>query len=357
MPVDHSGVVVTGIGARASAGDCAAQAAASVRAGFSVLREIPWAEGPDGPIVAGFTDPDLQDRPWAEKAVDLLAQPLAEALFTAGLDDVDAVASVCRAGRGRVLLATPYGDRPGGDPAAIREALQSLGLMLFGEGAPGMHPVPADRAAGAIAIAQAAALLQRGDAEFCIVLGVDSFLESDVLQALLSGGQLKTGGAPSGLVPGEAGAALVLETAGSARRRKVEVLARIAAVALERDAPWTADAPASGAGLERAIEKAGAAVGGLKGVTRIVSDLNGERWRFLEWALAESRVASGLGAEWQIWHPADCLGDVGAAFVPMATALAARAFARGYAGGQILVVASSEKGERAAMVVAPPGEA
>jgi 3-oxoacyl-[acyl-carrier-protein] synthase-1 len=257
-----------------------------------------------------------------------------------------------------VFLAMPYVDRPGVDSVRARDAATVLGLELFGEGAPELQAVPNDRAAGAVAIAQAADLLQRGDADLCVVLGVDSLLEGGVLQALSDSGQLKTAEAPSGLVPGEAGAALVLETASAARRRKIPVLARIAAVALEREASYGPDAPASGAGLERAIQQAGAAAGGLGGVKRVLSDLNGERWRFLEWALAESRIVADLGADWQLWHPADCLGDVGAAFVPLATALAVRSFARGYAGGgQVLVLASAERGERTAMVIGPPGGA
>jgi 3-oxoacyl-[acyl-carrier-protein] synthase-1 len=355
MSADRSGVVVTGIGARAAAGDHAVQIAASVRAGVSVLREWP---GPSGPVVAGFTDPDLQDRTWAEKAPDLLLQPLAEALFSAGINDFTEVSDHCRAGRARVFLAMPYADRPGVDFVRARDAATVLGLELFGEGAPELQAVPNDRAAGAVAIAQAADLLQRGDADLCVVLGVDSLLEGGVLQALSDSGQLKTAEAPSGLVPGEAAAALVLETASAARRRKIPVLARIAAVALEREASYGPDAPASGAGLERAIQQAGAAAGGLGGVKRVLSDLNGERWRFLEWALAESRIVADLGADWQLWHPADCLGDVGAAFVPLATALAVRSFARGYAGGgQVLVLASAERGERTAMVIGPPGGA
>jgi len=50
--------------------------------------------------------------------------------------------------------------------------------------------------------------------------------------------------------------------------------------------------------------------------------------------------------------PALCFGDVGAAFPALAIALAARAFERGYAKGEVaLVCASGDAGERGGVVV------
>jgi 3-oxoacyl-[acyl-carrier-protein] synthase-1 len=355
MPPERSGVVLTGIGMRAALGGHAVQVAASVRAGLSRLREWSDYETRDGPLVTAFTDPNLGDRAWPEKALELLQQPLAEALAGAQLADFTEVCRPNGSGRARAYVATPYADRPGTGEEAFKELGQTLGEDLFGEGVSvPLELVAMDHAAGAVATARACEALQRGEADWCIVSGVDSFLEGGMLDALLAADRLKTRSVPSGLIPGEGGAVLVLETATSARRRKAPVLAHIDAVALEREeARWSPEAPVSGRALVRAIERATDAAGGPAAFTRVIADLNGERWRFLEWALAESRLSDHLPRGWRLWHPADAMGDVGAAFCPVAAGLAVRAFARRYAGGgKVLVVASSERGERAALALA-----
>src|SRR5207247_7451298 len=84
----------------------------------------------------------------------------------------------------------------------------------------------------------------------------------------------------------------------------------------------------------------------------VLVDLSGERWRFLEWALAETRFSMRLPAGWRLWHPADCIGDVGAATGLVHVALAVRAFARDYAGGgSVLVDNSPERCERFAACI------
>ena len=86
----------------------------------------------------------------------------------------------------------------------------------------------------------------------------------------------------------------------------------------------------------------------------IINDLNGERWRFLEWGMADARALSGLPPNRRLWHPADCFGDIGAATGAAHLCLATRAFRRGYAVGQaILVCNTSDGGERAATLVFP----
>src|SRR5262249_36942600 len=91
-------------------------------------------------------------------------------------------------------------------------------------------------------------------------------------------------------------------------------------------------------------------------IHRVITDMSGERWRALEWALVETRCLNVLATGWQHWHPADCFGDIGAASSVAHAALAARAFERGYAGaGGVLLFAASQRGERAAATLWPPG--
>jgi 3-oxoacyl-[acyl-carrier-protein] synthase-1 len=352
---DHSGVVVTGIGARAALGDHALQIAASVRAGLSGFRD--WHAGGPEPIPAAFTDPPLGDYPWTEKVRDLLRSPVEEALFTAGLHDTAALVEEGRSGRLRAYLGAPHRGRPGAAPDALARLVPTLAedLIRGGVTAP-LDAFGLDQPSGALALANACESLQGGRAEIALVCGVDSLLHNPTLRPLLSAGRLKSSATPSGLIPGEAGACFIVETAAHARRRKAEVLARVEAIALEQeDVPTGPEAPVTVTALGRALERAQTAGGAARSFTRVLSDLNGERWRFLEWALAETRFPRLLAPGTRHWHPADVLGDVGAAFIPLAVVLAARAFARGYAGtGPVLILASSERGERSAIALAPP---
>ncbi|ATB41052.1 3-oxoacyl-ACP synthase [Cystobacter fuscus] len=203
-------------------------------------------------------------------------------------------------------------------------------------------------------MARAIEQLTEHKADLCVVGAVDSLLESTFLHALLAEGRLKTGQSSSGLIPGEGAAALVLERTEDALRRQAWPLAVVDAISLEQDAPHQPHAPIRAEGPTRALRTV-LEVAGAGGIRRVMNDLNGERWRFLEWALAETRCLDGLPRGWQLWHPADCLGDVGAAFGLVAVALATRAFARGYHGdGKVLIAACSERGERAAMCLSAP---
>jgi len=77
-------------------------------------------------------------------------------------------------------------------------------------------------------------------------------------------------------------------------------------------------------------------------VGQVFCDLNGEEYRAHEWMLALCRLLE-VG---EITHPADCLGDVGAAFAPVLIGLAALALARDHEVGRALVACSSDFGAR-----------
>ena len=89
-------------------------------------------------------------------------------------------------------------------------------------------------------------------------------------------------------------------------------------------------------------------------VAEIWCDLNGERGRALEWGFLETRALAALGAARRL-TPAAFVGDLGASSGALLLALAAFALRvpRG-AGGAALVCGASERGERAAAVLATP---
>lgn len=357
MSSDPGDIVLTGIGMRTSLGNDTAQTAAAVRAGLSRFAAWPHAGiGPEeGALVTAALDPDLGDLPWIEKAIDMAPQPLHEALWQAGLyEGIEWRA----AGRGPLaaFIATPRLKRAGIAPEAMEVFLDDLKVHCIAPlQADALEVIPADQPAAILAIARAIQAIQTRTAALAVVGAIDSHLHSPWLEDLLDARRLKWETTSSGLIPGEAVAFAVLEPRAQAEARGAHPLARIAAVAVDRETvPLGPQHPIRAEGLSRAVKTVLAAAGGGAAIDRVIGDCNGERWRFLEWAVAENRCLHTLPRGWRIWHPADCLGDVGAAFGLVALGLAQRAFARGYAGsGGFLIASAAWTGERAALAVFP----
>ena len=84
-----------------------------------------------------------------------------------------------------------------------------------------------------------------------------------------------------------------------------------------------------------------------------VTDLNGEHFKFKEMVLAIGRFARKPMPElFDLWHPIECIGDVGAAIGPIVLGVALDAGQKGYGiGPTVLCTLSNDDGERAALVV------
>ena len=358
-PPEPASVVVTGVGMRCPVGNDAVQSAASVRAGISGYAPWPYfgvTFGEDAALIAAATLPDLRDGPWTDKALELIEPALAEAL--AGRED-PRVRAPGVAKRTAFFLATPYATRSGVAEASFKAFVDEAHMQWQKSAAFGaVEIIAADHAAGLVAMARAVEALQKMERDLCVVAGVDSLLEPTFLHDVWAERRLKTPDGDSGLIPGEAGAVVVLERAADAAQRQSPVLARIGSLVLDREPGGLRLTEALRAeGLSRAVQGALAAVDP-QTIHRIVADLTGERWRFLEWGLVETRCLGKLPKNWQLWHPAEYLGDIGAASSVAGVVLGTRAFARRYAGpGGILICASSTGGERGAMtLLAPQGE-
>jgi len=82
-----------------------------------------------------------------------------------------------------------------------------------------------------------------------------------------------------------------------------------------------------------------------------VTDLNGEVYRAKEFGTTAARVLTAIPGKWAVWHPADCIGDTGAASFAVSSCLSVRALAQGYAKcNRALVIGSSDDGLRGAAV-------
>lgn len=362
MSQPGNAIVITGIGMRTAVGNSSAQTCTSVRAGLNRFAVWPFFatasddEGESGVVGAAVT-PSLGDEPWTAKAIELLMEPVHEALWQAGLSELD---SLERRGLApSVYLATPALPADPTAAESVRKEYQSFLEETHGYLSEAVHSrtllgFPAAHAGGFAALAHAAADLRSGQAAIALVCGVDSLLDSGLLDTLFQNGSLKTEKMSAGLIPGEAAACLVLEPLAHAEARGVRPLARLGAIGLDRDpSPLGADAAVTGDALTRAFREAVDGSGGGAGFGEVVVDLTGERSRFLEWATVETRCLHGFPRGWKLSHPADCWGDVGAAFGPLAAGLVARSFQRGQNQAGVAVCCSAPSGERAVAAFFP----
>ncbi len=83
----------------------------------------------------------------------------------------------------------------------------------------------------------------------------------------------------------------------------------------------------------------------------VYAGLNGESYWAKEWGVAQIRSAGRLRKRLRVEHPADCIGDAGAALGLVMLGLGAMSLARGRIAGECLIWAGADRGERAAVLL------
>ena len=236
------------------------------------------------------------------------------------------------------------------DPSPLADALKDF----HGDSTEAVVVVPGGRAGALAALSVAVEDLRAGKVRGALAGGVDSLVRGPVLVRLEAAGILKSESVPQGVIPGEAAAFLYLETGESARKRGARVLGRLLSAGTAVEPTAGTNEPNRGAGLTRVLQQVCRDAGGLNAPPLVVCDLNGDRYRALEWAMASIRTVGRLHGDMEVWHPADCIGDCGAASGALNAVWAVVSFLKGYAGAdRALVWGGSEGKMRGAAIFAP----
>lgn len=340
-------VVVTSLGLVTPVGLHAAAAAAAMRAGVSRLGDLPGLEieGADGawqPVTGAMVPGLPEGLRGPDRLVELATAALAQALDDAALRPTGKTALYLG------LPGVPWAGRVLDHRPKITRALEAAGVN------PATFEIVAEgRAAGLLALRRAAAALSEGRCEQAVVGAVDSWVDTVALRHLQSEGRLREGSRASGVLPGEAGAFLVLETAESAQARGIEPKAVVtaAAGAIEEEDPRQ---PGRREMMTAVLQKVGEGV--RPPAPLVISDLNGERHRAFEWMFAFGRGGVPHSREFRHLMPASSIGDAGAGLGGAGLVLAADGLARGYAReGQVVVWGSSDEGAREAVLLEAVG--
>jgi len=207
------------------------------------------------------------------------------------------------------------------------------------------------RVAGALALAEARQLIYEERLPLCLIAGADSFLVASTLDAYEKKDRLLTSQNSNGFIPGEAGAAVLI---GSPQGSQGPELLCLGVGVGNEKASVESEEPLRADGLVQAFKAAFADAGrSIDDLDFRLTDSNGEQYWFKEAALAMTRTLRARKERFEIWHPADCIGETGAAVGPCVLGVALAAARKSYSPGPgALCHFSGDDGDRLALVLA-----
>ena len=252
-----------------------------------------------------------------------------------------------------LLLCVAEHGRPGRLDGLDTELFQEIQAEMGVQFNPGSGTIPRGHVAGALAMLQARQLIYEQGVRYCIIVGVDSLLVGATLDGYQKRNRLLTSKNSDGFIPGEAGCAVLVGRPTSEVGNGRELVCTGIGIGHEQ-ATLESGQPLRADGLVQAFRAAFRESGNtIADVDFRITDVNGEQYWFKEAALAVSRTLRVTKQGFEIWHPVDCIGEVGAAIAPCCFAVSAAALRKNYATGRgPLCHFGGDDGERLAMIMA-----
>jgi 3-oxoacyl-[acyl-carrier-protein] synthase-1 len=204
-------------------------------------------------------------------------------------------------------------------------------------------------AAGLLCLESAREALMDGSSGFCLVGGVESYLEPETLEWLDANDHLHSESTIWGFCPGEGSGFALLTSAGSGDALHLPVMAEVIAVGSASEPNRiNTETVCIGDGLSTAFRKTLSSLPPTSRVNHTICDMNGEPYRGDEYGFAMLRSNRWFDDMAGFSTPADCWGDMGAASGPLFVLLAAAAYQKDYSlGSHTFLWASSDGGLRA----------
>ncbi len=339
----NNSVCIVGVGSVTSIGLSAPATAAAVRAGISGFEEHPYMINQEGDPYVIATVPGINaDTFGTQRYIDLALPAIEEALFplinsNTNFDQIP------------VIIGLPE-VRPGlsddlSTKLAEKVKEKDYKQLLIED----VSTLQKGHSAGLMALENGRKLVLDGS-EFCLIGGVDSYIEPDTLDWIEDNEQLHIPTNAWGFMPGEAAGFCLICSSNTAYRYKLPIKAQIVAIstAFEKNKIKTKTV-CLGHGLTQAVRNTIQALPEGCRINYTICDQNGEAYRADEFGFMLSRLSEHFVEPSDYMAPADCWGDVGAASGPLFMHLVVSAAEKGYANGPYtLLWTSSEGGERAA---------
>jgi len=192
------------------------------------------------------------------------------------------------------------------------------------------------------------------DAECVLIGGGDSYQNSELLAALDKEGRILAPGVMNGFAPGESAAFVLLTRNPALALRSATHLPSLLTPGIANEPGHLfSDEPYRGDGLDQAFKSALAAYDGDINIGNIYSSMNCEHYWAKEYGVAITRNANAFDNEFEIHHPADCYGDLGAATGAVLINFVTQALLNGHITTPSLIYCSSDHQYRAAVCFEP----
>jgi 3-oxoacyl-[acyl-carrier-protein] synthase-1 len=324
------GAEILGVGLTCAVGLRARHAAAAVRAGLARFQESDTFDRRGQPFILARVPrhrlPDLPEgsglNPHESTLVRLAAAAASEAL--------QPIAHPSPRVPLTLALPEPHADVP----PLVRDALCLHQLLkMLAPGPTAARTISRGRAGGLLALADALAAIERGE-PYALAVAADTHDDPTLLAALDREDRVRADGVYDGFTPGEAGAAVRLDAVATA----------------DEPGHRYSSEPHRGDGLAAAIRGLFSVLPAAHKARTIYASLNSESLFAKEWGVATIRNRDHLDEHARLEHPADCLGDTGAASGLLLTVLAALD-QQHTAGSPTLVWAASDRELRAATLL------
>lgn len=337
-------IPVLGVGVVTCVGLDARQSAASVRAGISGFRESAILARHFEPIVMGLLpddalplpDPMLVGFPGVtDREVRMLR--------LAGLAIRDALKEVSPAEPLPAFVALPAAP----DVASNEPRQELLNLLMVQSkvklelSSSRLHA--GGRAAGIQALKEALGKLEDGSARWALVGGMDTYLDDLLIARLTEEGRISTAYNPDGFVPGEGAGFLLLSSPSYAKGCDPRPMGFIEGIGLGVEPGHRyGGQPYKGDGLAEAFRNLAEETTGNDPIKTVFAGFNGESYHAKEWGVAFLRHRARFSGDMAVEHPADCIGDTGAAMAPIMIGLALSGMVRGYLAGPCAIWCTSD---------------
>ncbi|MEW8027130.1 MAG: hypothetical protein AB2809_14945 [Candidatus Thiodiazotropha sp.] len=203
----------------------------------------------------------------------------------------------------------------------------------------------------AVAFKHAREMIHQQGIRHVLVAASDTMLVAPTLAHYEEKERLLTSNNSNGFIPGEAGAALLLESGNNKPGGFLHCEGlgfAIESAHIDSEEPLRAEGLTTA--IKTSLQDAGCEMGDLD---FRITDISGEQYYFKEASLALSRTLRKRKEEFDIWHPADCVGEIGSAQGLIILSVLKTACEKTYAKGhRMFAHMGNDDGKRSSIVLA-----